>query len=76
MRTEQPSGQRLSAKRARSSARASTVRSPTSAQSTVERCQLSWPSISATDAPNRCRNSAFSEETSLRLPLRLPDSFQ
>src|SRR5262249_4885983 len=68
--TVQPSGQRLSTKRTRPSARSETCPSPTSAQNRVARCHLSCPSISATEAPKRWRMPSFRDLTSLRLPFR------
>src|SRR5262245_17405084 len=65
----QPSGQLLSISRCSSSARSPIRASPTSAQTSVERCHLSWPSVSETAAPNR-RSRSFSDLTSLRFPFR------
>src|SRR4029077_1378091 len=67
---EHPSGTRLSTKRQRPSARSDTSVSPTSAQSSVDRCHLSWPSVSATDAPKRRRIESFRDLTSFLLPFR------
>ncbi len=41
---------------------------PTSAQSKVARCQVSWPSISATEAPRWARSASLTERTTCRLP--------
>ncbi len=45
-----------------------------SAAASVARCQVSWPSTSATVTPWRPCSWAFTDERSLRLDLRLPES--
>ena len=44
---------------------------PTSAHRSVARCQVSWPPISATEAPKRRRAASLSERTTLRFDFRL-----
>src|SRR5215208_1572208 len=74
--TQAPSGNLAHTKRSSSAdrSRSNPASRPTSAAVSPARCHNSWCPVSATAAPKRRCSWAFSEDSSRRLPLRLPVS--